>query len=114
MKLTRTEHEILTRLQRGDSTKRIACALVVTNGCVSRHIANIMAKYGVASRYDLPGMTKATLTPWRQQITELYGLGLSGPAIAARLNVDTKTISTEIWEMRREGVEIPYRRKATK
>ena len=110
MNLTKTEQEILTRLQNGENDKRIACDMCITQGTMRRHIHNITKKYNVHSRFDLPGFPRP-LPPGRKQVFDLYMNGLPVTSIAEELNTDVSTINTYIWKMRSDEIDIPYRKE---
>lgn len=50
--LTRRERDILARLARGASNRSMAATLVVSERTVETHVANILAKLGVANRTE--------------------------------------------------------------
>ncbi|MDT4915307.1 MAG: hypothetical protein QOH89_7 [Pseudonocardiales bacterium] len=56
--LSRRQVEVIRHLASGGSNRDIAAALLVTEGTVKRHLANIYAKLGARSRID--AVSKAT------------------------------------------------------
>jgi DNA-binding NarL/FixJ family response regulator len=53
MPLTRREQEVAARIAAGASNRQIAHELVITNGTVERHVANILAKLDMRSRAQI-------------------------------------------------------------
>lgn len=50
--LSERETEVVRQLASGGSNREIAAALLITEATVKRHLANVYAKFGVASRID--------------------------------------------------------------
>ncbi len=51
--LTERERSVATLVARGHSNREIADALVISERTVERHVANVLAKLGLASRVHL-------------------------------------------------------------
>lgn len=55
-KLTKREREIAELVRQGLTNRQIAAALVISEATVHTHVAHILRKLGLRSRWQLPGI----------------------------------------------------------
>lgn len=94
---TATEKEIIAGYREGASIR----ALGRTHGVSEKAISNLLKRHGIQLR---PPSRKPLIGTQRAEAVKLYGEGLSGPDVAARLVVSKQTV----WRaLREEGVIRP-------
>jgi len=66
----------------------------------------LMARHSLVCEHCISGEKVAK----REQMVALWNQGLNAPQIAERVGTTAKTVQCEIARMRREGIDVPYRR----
>jgi DNA-binding NarL/FixJ family response regulator len=111
-RLTRREREVLRRMAQGESNRRIAEGLGISEGTVRTHAQNVLIKLGVTSRTQAAAIVPARaadsglhhgvhprldrLTAREAQVLRCLASGISRRAIAQRLYISPNTLRTHV------------------
>ncbi len=98
--LSQTQGLILELMQTGKTDKEIAKELNIARGTFSNTLHRIKKKFGVTSRYELPGIERK-LTKLQRCIVEMKTAGKSYNYISKELNISIGAASSVVSRLRR-------------